>query len=287
VSKRKKRKRIRQKERYEQRERKKQEEKQTLPAEFNDIVDAIVDKLLNPANDLTEGRIIEYEMDNLIPLAQMLNSKVSAKPFIRNIRGLPISVNRIPEGDVLLWHGTSLSRANSILESGFKDGRGKRGVFFSSNITKTSLGKAERRASAENSEPVIFAANCDLSTLEYGKDFRVENHIIETHYIFLATIANRIVKYLLTCHGLYSIGKIVTKDNLTNIAITQSSGNTGIAYWLNSFLDLDDSDCIPENHPAVGQIKAWVDEQYANGRMIPIADEEILILAKEYLLEYF
>jgi len=119
------------------------------------------------------------------------------------------------------------------------------------------------------------------------------------------------VKYLLTCHGLYFIGEIVInesgsskdsladianiivteskkfRDDLTDIAITQSSGNTGIAYWINSFLDLDDSGCIAENHSAVGQIKAWVDEQYANGRMRPITDEELLILAKEYLPEYF
>jgi hypothetical protein len=135
------------------------------------------------------------------------------------------------------------------------------------------------------------------------KNFRPKEFQHQYHYIFRPGIANRIVKYLLTCHGLYSIGKIISetnrfKDDLTNIAITQSSGSTGIAYWLNSFLDLDDSECslrsptpsaygIPENHPAVGRIKAWVDEQYAGGRMIPITDEEILILAKEYLPEYF
>ncbi len=84
------------------------------------------------------------------------------------------------------------------------------------------------------------------------------------------------------------IGKIVTdanrfRDDLTDIAITQSSGNTGIAYWFNSFLDLDDSECISENHPAVRNIKEWIDEQYANDRMIPITDEEILILSKKYL----
>ena len=187
----------------------------------------------------------------------------------------------------MLWHGTSLDRANSILELGFKDERGKRGVFFTSTVTITSLRAAQARASTEKCGPAIFAANCDLNTLEYGKEFRVENHIIETHYIFRATIANRIVKYLLTCHGFYSIGKIVTRDDFTDIAITQSSGNTGIAYWLNSFLDLDDSECISEYHPVIGQIKAWVDEQYANDRIIPITDEEILILAKEYLPEYF
>ena len=167
------------------------------------------------------------------------------------------------------------------MESGFS---GK--VFFSSNIW-TSLSFAERRALDGHSEPAIFAAIYDLSTLTTGKEF---HH--RYHYIFRPGIASRIVKYLLTLHGLYSIGEVNTeanklRDDLTDIAITQSSGNTGIAYWLNSFLALDDSNCISENHPSVIQIKAWVDEQYESGRMIPITDEEILGLAQQSLPEYF
>jgi len=190
----------------------------------------------------------------------------------------------MPKGNVVLWHGTSLSRAYSILESGFKSK--KRGVFFSANIME-SLGYAERRASDGHSEPAIFAAIYDLNTLKYGKEFK-----IQAHYIFKPRVATSIVRYLLTCGGLYSIGKITTeanrfRDDLTNISITQTSGNMGIAYWVNSFLDLDDSECISEKHPAVCRIKEWVDEQYANDRIIPITDEEILILAKEYLPEYF
>jgi hypothetical protein len=73
---------------------------------------------------------------------------------------------------------------------------------------------------------------------------------------------------------------------MTDIAITQSSGSAGIAYWLNSFLDLDDSECIPEDHPVVSRIKTWVDEQYASDRMLPIKDEEILGLVRELLPEY-
>ena len=274
MNRRKKRKRERKKKRREQKEK----TRQTFPAEFNDIVDAIVDKLLTHMDDLPEGFIIEYEVNNMKALAQILNQKLPIR--LQRIEGKP----RIPEGNVLLWHGTSLIRANSILESGFRSK--KRGVFFSSNIM-TSVGFSERRASAGRSEPAIFAAVYDLSTLKYGKEFQHQYH-----YIFRPGVATRIVKYLLTCHGLYAIGKIITdanrfKDDMTDIAITQSSGNTGIAYWINSFLDLDDSECISENHPAVGQIKAWVDEQYADDRMVPITDEEILILAKEYLPEYF
>ena len=248
---------------------------QAFQGEFNDVIDAVVDKLLTHTDDLPEGFAVEYEINNMKSLAQTLCQKLPIK--LRTMEYKP----RIPEGNILLWHGTSLKRANSIMESGFS---GK--VFFSSNIM-TSLGFAERRGLDGRSEPAIFAAIYDLSTLKEGKEFHHRHH-----YIFKPGIASRIVKYLLTLHGLYSIGKIATEankysDDLTDIAITQSSGNTGIAYWLNSFLDLDDSNCIPEIHSAVIQIKDWIDGQYESGRMNPITDEEILILAQECLPEYF
>lgn len=252
--------------------------------ELNDIVDAIAEKLLAPA-DLPEGFIIECEISDLKLLAQMLKQKLPVGPFIKDARGMPISARRIPEGNSLVWHGTSLSRAESILGSGFRNNRG--GVYFSSDIMMPS-NAAGVRASREGGESAIIAARYDFSEFEYGKEFWAENHVTETHYVFRAYIANKIVKYLLTCHGLYSIGKTVNKasmyrDNLTDIAITQSSGKIGIAYWLNGFLDLGDSERIAEDHPAIGQIEAWVDAQYANGRMQPITDEEILNLAKELL----
>ena len=295
MSKRKKRKRMREKKRYEQKKKREEAEKQNLPPEFNEIADDIVAKLVNPADDLTEGFIVEYETDDLRPLARMLRQKLPFKPpTIKRIKDEPVSV-KIPESNILIWHGTSLSRADAILELGFIAGRKKGGVYFSSNIM-TSMRYAQN-ASAGHSTPAIFAAIYDLSKLKQDKEFGVQNHVVEAHYVFRPAVATRIVKYLLTCSGLYYIGKIALplatridarfKDNLTEIAITQSSGNTGIAYWLNSFLCLDDSDCIPENHPNVAKIKAWVDEQYEKGRMAPITDEEILILAKEHLLEYF
>lgn len=258
--------------------RKQKKQFQAFQAEFNDVADAIVDRLLSSADDLSEGFVVEYEIGKLKPMAQMLSLKLPIK--LQAVERKPV---RVSEGDVLLWHGTSLNRADSILKSGFKSKR--RGVFFSSRIM-TSIAYADRRASEGHTEPAIFAAIHDLGTLRYGKEFRHQ-----LHYIFKPGVATRIVRYLLTCHGLYSIGKIVTeankfRDDLTDIAITQSSGKAGIAYWLNSFLDLDDPDCIPQEHPAVGQIKAWIDEQYASGRMGPIMDEEILNLAREFLPEY-
>ena len=223
----KKRKRERRRRRHEQKER----EKHALPAEFDDVVNAIVDRLSNPADDAPETLSIEYEINDLGTLAHRLKQRLRVRRSVQYDRG---GKPRIPEGHVLLWHGTSLARANSILKSGFRSKR--RGVFFSSNITE-SFSYAERRARDGSSEPALFAAVYDLSTLKYGREFRRD-----IHYIFRPRVATRIVKVLLTCHGLHAVGEIVTeadrfRDDLTDIAITQGSDTAGIAYWLTSFLD--------------------------------------------------
>ena len=161
---------------------KRKEKKQEFPVEFNDTIDALIDKLKNPPDNLPEGFVIEYEINNLEALAQVLKQKLHY---------------RMPKGKkVVLWHGTSLSRANSILKSGFKSKRQKSLVFFSSNIM-VSLDFGEERASA-HSEPAIFAAICDSSKLTHSIAFGYE-------YYCRADVANQIVKYLLTCRGLYAI----------------------------------------------------------------------------------
>ena len=258
---------------------------QAFKTEFGDIVEAIAEKLQQPPDEVPQGVVVEYEIQHLEALVRLLKLRLPTIPRIvrRHVR--------IPEGDLLLWHGTSEDRAQSILKWGFRAGRRKRGIFFSTNIM-TSYSYSEGKDARDRSGPAVLAARYDLSTLKHEKDFRLQDHMTETHCIFRATIATQIVRYLLTRRGLYSTGKLVMeanrfRDDLTEITVTQSSGAAGIAYWLNSFLDLRDSERISETHPAVGRIKAWVDEQYANDRTIPIADEEILILARSYLPEYF
>jgi len=171
---------------------KKKKEEQALSEASNDIADAIVDKLKKTGDDLTEGFVVKYETDNLKSLAQMLKRKLPSQKH---------------KGSVLLWHGTTLRRANSILCSGFM--RDRR-VFFSSSIIY-SYGVAEAKDSA-HSEPAIFAAIYKLSTLQYGAEYQHDRH-----YIFRDDIATQHLRYLLTCRGLYYIDEghfppILAKD---------------------------------------------------------------------------
>jgi hypothetical protein len=63
---------------------------------------------------------------------------------------------------ITLWHGTTMSRANSILEEGFqlKKKRGQ-GIFFTVK-RKVALEYAKKRAKREQDHPAIITCSVDL-----------------------------------------------------------------------------------------------------------------------------
>ena len=80
---------------------------------------------------------------------------------------------------VRLWHGTTRSRANSILRDGFE---GYRGIIFFARSTRIPLMVARRRAASEHGQPVVILCSIDLSRYNnYGQQGGVyafrHNHI--------------------------------------------------------------------------------------------------------------
>lgn len=65
------------------------------------------------------------------------------------------------------------------------------------------------------------------------------------------------------------------------VAVDEHSGLAGLAYWINSYFDLKDEQKIDKRDPRLAPIKAWVDEQYANGRTTVIGDDELEAVIKE------
>ena len=66
------------------------------------------------------------------------------------------------------------------------------------------------------------------------------------------------------------------------VVITNLSGLAGIAHWINRHYNLDGKDKIDKKDPLVAKIKQWVDNEYENGRVIGISDEELESLIQEY-----
>lgn len=71
------------------------------------------------------------------------------------------------------------------------------------------------------------------------------------------------------------------------VAITDKSGAAGIAHWVNSFLKLEPRSRIDKRHPGISDILKWVDDQYANGRITPISNDEMHAQAVAQLPDYF
>jgi len=71
------------------------------------------------------------------------------------------------------------------------------------------------------------------------------------------------------------------------IIITDKSGKAGVAYWINTFLDLPEDRRIDKRHPAVDKIYNKIMESYENGRNTSYSNQEMKSLAKRFLPELF
>ena len=57
--------------------------------------------------------------------------------------------------------------------------------------------------------------------------------------------------------------------------IGPNSGLAGIAYWLNEHYHLSGADALTKQSELVVSLKAWVDEQFADGRVASLSSNEI------------
>jgi isopropylmalate/homocitrate/citramalate synthase len=70
------------------------------------------------------------------------------------------------------------------------------------------------------------------------------------------------------------------------VAVSNTSGLAGIAYWLNSHYDLPAGKKISKRDPLVRYVKEWVDKEYGSGRTTSISDEELASVVGEYDSSY-
>jgi len=59
------------------------------------------------------------------------------------------------------------------------------------------------------------------------------------------------------------------------VAVSNTSGLAGIAYWINSHYNLSEDRMVTKQDPLVLRIKEWIDGEYAGGRQTVISDEEL------------
>lgn len=74
-------------------------------------------------------------------------------------------------------------------------------------------------------------------------------------------------------YNIFDTEKILNRK--PRIAITNTSGLAGLAYWINEYYTLDEEDKISKSDPLTIKLKGYVDEEYAKGRVTAVSDEEL------------
>ena len=71
-------------------------------------------------------------------------------------------------------------------------------------------------------------------------------------------------------------------NNPPRVAISNTSGTSGIAHWINSYYHLRGEQAYDKRHPVIEAIKLWVDSQYDDGRTTVISDTELDGIFKKF-----
>ena len=74
-------------------------------------------------------------------------------------------------------------------------------------------------------------------------------------------------------YNVFDTNKILKRP--ITVAVNNTSGLAGIAYWINQYYGLSKADKISKNNPAVAAMKAVIDTEYAEGRCTVMTDEEL------------
>ncbi|MDO4285677.1 MAG: 2-isopropylmalate synthase [Eubacteriales bacterium] len=74
-------------------------------------------------------------------------------------------------------------------------------------------------------------------------------------------------------YNIFDTGKFLKRPPVA--AISNTSGLAGIALWINNYYSLPQERQLGKDSPLVEAVKTWVDEEYAQGRVTVITDEEL------------
>ena len=74
-------------------------------------------------------------------------------------------------------------------------------------------------------------------------------------------------------YNIFNTKKLLNRK--ASVAISKTSGLAGIAYWINDNYSLEGEACVDKKSPLVVALKAWIDEEYEQGRQSMLSTMEI------------
>lgn len=84
-------------------------------------------------------------------------------------------------------------------------------------------------------------------------------------------------------YNIFDTEKFLNRPPL--VAVSNTSGLAGIAHWINTYYRLDDAHKVDKNGELTAKIKLWVDEQYEDGRVTVVSDNELIEAIEKYCQE--
>ncbi|MSS62370.1 beta/alpha barrel domain-containing protein [Velocimicrobium porci] len=80
-------------------------------------------------------------------------------------------------------------------------------------------------------------------------------------------------------YNIFDTDKFLNRPVL--VAVSNTSGLAGIAHWMNTYFRLPKEKQVDKNCELVAMVKAWVDEQYDEGRVTVLTDVELVRVINE------
>ena len=91
---------------------------------------------------------------------------------------------------------------------------------------------------------------------------------------------------MLKNHEIYNVFDTeVLLDRPPKVSVTNTSGVAGVGYWMNQYLQKKGLPTVDKNSDLVKKVYNWVMEQYDNGRITMISDEELIEITESVLKE--
>lgn len=75
-------------------------------------------------------------------------------------------------------------------------------------------------------------------------------------------------------YNIFDTEKFLNKP--PRVAVSNTSGLAGIAHWINTYYRLSEKDQVDKNSALVQTVKEWVDQEYEEGRVTVLTDEELI-----------
>ena len=81
-------------------------------------------------------------------------------------------------------------------------------------------------------------------------------------------------------YNIFNTEKILNRP--AEVAISNTSGLAGIAYWINKHFALAGERAVTKQHDIVVKVKAAIDKEYADGRTTLMGDDELFGIVNSF-----